>query len=741
MPKLTNEDNIIHAAYAVARDTSADNSGLPYWVADVIVYEVFDLHDNEQTSVSLAYYTPTRLSGTVQHVETLNSKYGPKVTLTPGNRAWNATAGQWGAEWEGYGFYALYNDTEPVDNIMTARDIDRIEIGGYGKNDIYAGTVTREAYIAGNGMYIDVDMGNGNIASIEITDKIYSVTTAQAQSDNWYGYNEATLLRYQTANNSQVKAGDKVIWVNDDDLKAAPIASTGTLNATKFVVDLGSTTWYSQIYAGADLMTDTPSWLINYTWNQTTGVVTVDAVAGTDAAASNQGEWQRIMYEQNGYSAPVDPLTRTITFTRGDVAATAAVSLTDQKLTEIFDDIKIGASATSLVSMTKNDTAGTFTYTYDANSAPALWYYELIFAPGFAATNMMKVGFTSTGADFNPSTAATGVFALNGIEDSVVIELVDNTVQYDEENVSSEQSGRIERTAKASIAEYVAAEIAKVTDADDKAILEANVNLDGSTLKTAIATANTAIETEVAKYPTTITTLEALQEAVDAVINTQKRLLDAALTEQVTDIDEARSAAASVLQSKYLGLVGQGKGDIVEDIYNNGVEAVNAALTTTAIETAKTAATTAMDEAVAKASVPAPLPAEEAKAAIDQWYSDPNGGGSFAGIATYLNWSLTPEADGTTINFAGKVEGTTNVYNADYFTAGGTIPGFTADSVPNDATKFIIVPLYFYENNGQVNTLRFILVSDSATVTSRTDVDPAYVGTYLLTYDWSNIEW
>ena len=40
MPKLTNEDNIIHAAYAVARDTSADNSGLPYWVADVIVYEV-----------------------------------------------------------------------------------------------------------------------------------------------------------------------------------------------------------------------------------------------------------------------------------------------------------------------------------------------------------------------------------------------------------------------------------------------------------------------------------------------------------------------------------------------------------------------------------------------------------------------------------------------------------------------------------------------------------------------------
>ena len=320
MPKLTNKDNIIHAAYAVARDTSADNAGLPYWVADVIVYEVYDLNDTVQTSVSLAYYTPTRLSGTVQQVETLNSKYGPMVTLTPGNRAWNSAAGQWGAEWEGYGFYRLYNDTEPVDNVMTARDIARIKIDEYGENRVYAGIVTREAYIAGGGMYIDVAMQmdvngdpTGNIASIEITDKIYSVTTQAAQSDNWYGYNEANLLRYQNLNNSQVKAGDRVVWINDGAVKASPVASTGTMNSTKFVVDLGNTTWYTGVYAGADLMTDTPSWLITLNRDVNGGIVydaqgkpIVTPVAVTKPDASKQGEWQRIMYEQANPAA-VDP--------------------------------------------------------------------------------------------------------------------------------------------------------------------------------------------------------------------------------------------------------------------------------------------------------------------------------------------------------------------------------------------------------------------------------------------------
>ena len=164
-PGLTNKDNKIHAAYAVARNTNSDLNGKPYWVADVIVYEVYDLADNlNQTSVSLAFYTPTRTSGNVQEINTLNSKYGPEVTLIPGERAWNSTAGQWGAEWEDYGFYALYNDTEAVDNVMTAKDIDRIGakdglnfVKNYGKNNIHAGVIVREAYIDKGGNYIDVD--------------------------------------------------------------------------------------------------------------------------------------------------------------------------------------------------------------------------------------------------------------------------------------------------------------------------------------------------------------------------------------------------------------------------------------------------------------------------------------------------------------------------------------------------------------------------------------------------------
>ena len=722
----TIEADKIRAAYAVAHNTSAQNNGQDYWVADVIVVELSEL-TYDYDSISLVYYNPYIQDNYTRYADTLNNEwqnlqpdYENKAMtgITPKSGFTDNGWGDW--SWSkfnsdtDYGFYKLYQTELSAPgqmNVSTAKKITA-DFNSYG---IYAGTVNRIEELSASG-YLDVNNVSGATGSG--FSRLIDIDYGEANQVPFYRitgttqlygniYKASSLSINPSANWSDVKNGDELIWVYNKDQ-----------NRIAFVVDLGD----RNKATGDSIDYDAPTWLTN-------------------------------LYNDiyNNVSTP-DPIKyRTITFTRPDAVGTAAADLTNQKLTEIFDEIKIGASADNLVPMTRNDAAGTFTYTYDAAKAPALWYYELTFAPGFAVTATMQVGFTSDKADFVPSTATTGAFALDAATDNVVIELVDSTVKFDSTRVDAEQGERVKRNAYALIAEYVAAEIAKVADADDKAILEANVSLTRSVLKTAITRAEAAIDAEVDEYPGGAhDTLEKLQTAVNAIIakntegvfsGSQKGALDTALTEQISAIDTARSEAASALQSKYLGWVALNKGDIVEDIYNNGVEAVNAALTTTAIETAETAATTAMDEAVAKASVPAPLPAEEAKAAIDQWYSDPNGGGKFAGIATYLNWSLTPEADGTTINFAGKVEGTTNVYNADYFTAGGEIPGFTADSVPKDATKFIIVPLYFYENNGQVNTLRFILVSDSATVTSRTDVDPAYVGTYLLTYDWSNIEW
>ena len=288
-PGLTVDDNQIHAAYAVVRNTNSDLADKPYWVADVIVYEIYDSPESiNQTSVSLAFYTRARTSGEVQEIETLNSKFGPEMLLKPESKAWETTKGQWGAEWDGYGFYALFNDAQSGDdaNVMTAADIDKITIGKYNKNGIYAGVITREAYIEGAGEYIDVSLGNGKSASIEITDKIYSVTEAKAQSDGWYKYNVADLLRYGTTTANQVRKGDLVIWVGS-------AKTDGTKSSTSFVVDLGSEIDWSNVtnaYCGADLLADTADFLIDLDKDGK-----VESFIG---ATNNSGVYQQIMSEQ-----------------------------------------------------------------------------------------------------------------------------------------------------------------------------------------------------------------------------------------------------------------------------------------------------------------------------------------------------------------------------------------------------------------------------------------------------------
>lgn len=378
-PGLTNKDNQIHAAYAVVHNTNAitDSDNAPYWVADVIVYEVYDLDDTTQTSVSLAFYTPTRTSGNVQEIETLNSKYG-LVTLMPGNKAWSADRGQWGAEWDGYGFYALNNDTEPVENVMTARSITKITIGNYAKNAIHAGTIYREAYIDGAGEYIDVDLGDGSIASIEITNKIYSITKASAQSDDWYGYHVADPLRYENQTNSQVRKGDMVIWVG-------AAKTDRTKNSTNFVVDLGSTTDWSAdttAYCGDALLEDTANFLIGLVRDvngkavrDVNGELQVISYAG---ATNSSGIWQQIMKEQN--TAP-DPFTITVknvvdatnTITPANVTVTANTFDEDMGKAGFIVEIDVPAPyAVTAVEITNvgKDKAGEFakiTATNEAN--------------------------------------------------------------------------------------------------------------------------------------------------------------------------------------------------------------------------------------------------------------------------------------------------------------------------------------------------------------------------------------
>lgn len=353
-----------------------------------------------------------------------------------------------------------------------------------------------------------------------------------------------------------------------------------------------------------------------------------------------------------------------------------------------------------------------------------MYSYNYVLAAGYAAEGTV-VEFISSDATFDNNAK---VFVPNADAQTIVVDLITDSVIYNEDSVAADELRIIKANAKNLVDEYVASVIAKASEAD-KAIIDANM----TAVNTAVETAKTAIDD--AANEAAVTTI--ISKAADGSYSgSQVIAIDTAIQTNIVEaVKAARSAAANALQAMYLEFVADGKGELVEDIYNEGVENINAALTSEEVTNAKEAAEEAMD----KLNVPAPRPIDQDQ--LVAWFG-PDAAtdiGGFKGIATYVNQSLTSVADGTTIRFTGKVTGAT-VFNADYLDR-NTIPGFTADSVPEDATKFIIVPLYFYEDNGRVNTFRFILVSDSATVKSRTDVDPAYVGTYLLTYDWSNIEW
>ena len=307
MPKLTQADNYIYAAYAVARDTSADNADRPYWVADVIVYEVRDWNDNSKSSVSLAYFNQSRYSDQVQLLKTLNNNStNPLVDLTPS--AWNNGGLSWGAdrgsfgEYAGYGFYQLWNASEITDGAMTARNITPIT-KDFNKNGIYAGIITRVNRNATDGGYISVDVqtATGPVSySVSVTNNVYSITTDRKLGST-NNYNEANQLRYNNLASNEVCVGDMVIWVGSEPT-AANWVNSG------FVVDLGNSNPTAPNYN---------------LWNNDTAVFLWNDGRWT---GPNPGLWQQITAEQ-GVPAP-NAETRKLTVKQAGLPSNKSWDLT-----------------------------------------------------------------------------------------------------------------------------------------------------------------------------------------------------------------------------------------------------------------------------------------------------------------------------------------------------------------------------------------------------------------------------
>ena len=328
MPKL-DADNYIHAAYAVARDTSSDSAKEPYWVADVIVYEVRDYTDLAKTNISLAYFNESRTSDQVQLLKTLtNAKNGPEADLTAALRGasdtlpWGADRGSF-ADYAGYGFYHLWNATEVTDGAMTARKIEKIT-SDFNKNGIYAGYVDRVVENGPNGGYLTINVydANGETPySVSVTDNVYTITTdAQLGGGT---YNEANKLRYTNLGSNQVHTGDLVIWQGK-----APTTANWVDSA--YIVDLGNPVNTDSNWS---IFTSTASFLLEYNPSQTNrlgyaGAPKADNIA---AGSSQTGLWQQIVSEQKksatsiSYNVTVERVLNDDTRTFGNVTLASNV--------------------------------------------------------------------------------------------------------------------------------------------------------------------------------------------------------------------------------------------------------------------------------------------------------------------------------------------------------------------------------------------------------------------------------
>jgi hypothetical protein len=348
MPAL-NADTVgsIHAAYAVARNTTtgsgntAGNIGTNYWIADVLVFEVEKWDDLSETSISLAYYTYNQnvQSATGVTIDTLNNKTDPaKVQLVPANLAWGNGSNWWdswgynsrtGFGWNtsdgtGYGFYRLYNESAPVEGVMTAAAIEKIT-KDFNKAGIFAGTVAREVDLA-TAAYIPVNMTgktekvNGVDmlkveAQVSIADgKVYSITwEGDTNETSYHTYYEANNLYFNNTVYSKVKANDRIIWVGSGDQNT-------NVQKASFIVDLGS-----NINGNNDLVDNTALWNSTASWLKNDSELNPNVTDGL---------WARIMNEQRPV-ADTESWTVTIKHVTGAAASADGTAIDGVKDIEI----------------------------------------------------------------------------------------------------------------------------------------------------------------------------------------------------------------------------------------------------------------------------------------------------------------------------------------------------------------------------------------------------------------------
>ena len=222
---------------------------------------------------------------------------------------------------------------------MSARSIELID-DEFNKNGIYAGTIIREVDVSNRGDYIVVDLGDGRTAQIEVTDKIYSITRDHNWDGGWNNeYNTARQLRYKNTNSSEVKTGDRVIWVGT-------AATNGTVSTASFVVDLGN--WDNNW----ELWNTTAPFLAWYTKTPTP----------TTDADPISGLWKEIVDEQIGSIVNYAPVSFNLVLGANE---TAKISVSTGDSTTVSGGRTGTAPAGTNVQLQVPDTTKGFTLTVE----------------------------------------------------------------------------------------------------------------------------------------------------------------------------------------------------------------------------------------------------------------------------------------------------------------------------------------------------------------------------------------
>lgn len=165
-----------------------------------------------------------------------------------------------------------------------------------------------------------------------------------------------------------------------------------------------------------------------------------------------------------------------------------------------------------------------------------MYSYSYVLAAGYAAEGTV-VEFTSSDATFDNNAK---VFVPNADAQTIVVDLITDSVIYDEDNVTADELRIIKANAKNLVDEYVASVIAEASEAD-KAIIDANM----TAVNTAVETAKTAIDN--AADEAAVTAI--ISKAADGTYSgTQVTAIDTAIETAVNGVKDARADAESELR-------------------------------------------------------------------------------------------------------------------------------------------------------------------------------------------------